>query len=100
MFSSVATAKQRGESPKLLTKHSILVIAEFELYYIYTHTHVLFISELFLIHKNHSEINMDYSLFFFFHKRGKQTFTTRCTLIRVVLLFAVQKKLFDQPTYT
>ena len=34
MFSSVPTAKQEGESPKLLTKHSTLVIAEFELYHI------------------------------------------------------------------
>ena len=33
MFSSVPTAKQEDESPKLLTKHSILVIAEFELYH-------------------------------------------------------------------
>ena len=30
MFSSVPNAKQRGESLKLLTKHSTLVIAEFE----------------------------------------------------------------------
>ena len=37
MFSSVPTAKQEGESPKLLTKHSIVVIAEFDLYYIYTY---------------------------------------------------------------
>ena len=34
MFSSVPTAKQKGESPKQLTKHSILVINEFELYHI------------------------------------------------------------------
>ena len=68
MFSSVPTAKQEGESPKLLTKHSILVIAEFELYYIYTHTYALFfISELFLIHENHSEMNMDYRLFLFYN---------------------------------
>ena len=42
MFSSVPTAKQEDESPKLLTKHSILVIAEFELYYIYTYICSLF----------------------------------------------------------
>ena len=47
MFSSVPTAKQEGESPKLLTKHSILVIAEFELYYIYTYTHALFFQTCF-----------------------------------------------------
>ena len=34
MFSSVPTAKQGGESTKLMTKHSTLVIAEFELYHI------------------------------------------------------------------
>ena len=37
MFSSVPAAKQEGESPELLTKHSIVVIAEFELYYIDTY---------------------------------------------------------------
>ena len=66
MFSSVLTAQQEGESPKLLTKHSIVVITEFELYYIYTHS-ALFISELFLIHENHSEIIMDYRLLLFYN---------------------------------
>ena len=70
MFSSVPTAKQEGESPQLLTKHSILVIAEFELYYIYTYMCTsLYISELFLIHENHSEINMDYRLCLFKNRR-------------------------------
>ena len=43
---SVPPAKQEGESPKLLTKHSTVVIAEFELtvYYIYTY-YTVFISE-------------------------------------------------------
>ena len=50
MFSSVRPA-QEGESPKLLTKHSVVLIAE--LYY--TQTHALFISELFLIHEKHSK---------------------------------------------
>ena len=61
MFSSVLTAKQEGESPKLLTKHSI-VVKEFELYYIYT-----YIFSLFLIHENHSEIHMDYRLLLFYN---------------------------------
>ena len=42
MFSPVPTANQGGESPQLLTKHSILVIAKFELYYIYTYICSLF----------------------------------------------------------
>ena len=44
IFSFVTTAKP-PESPKLLTKHSILGKSEFELYY--TRTYALLISELF-----------------------------------------------------
>ena len=32
----------------------------------YTNTSALFISELFLIHANHSDIKMDYRLFLFY----------------------------------
>ena len=61
---SVPPAKQEGESPKLLTKHSTVVIAGFELtvYYIYTY-YTVFISELFFKHENHSEIIMNNRLF-------------------------------------
>ena len=47
MFSSVPPAQQEGESPKLLTKHSVVVIAEFQLYYMYTYIFSIYFTTVF-----------------------------------------------------